>query len=43
MPIIEADNLTKVAWAGPFVAAVLFFIAYRVWLFRLRYYSGTGS
>ncbi|RIH81897.1 ABC-2 family transporter protein [Calidithermus terrae] len=31
------------AWAGPAVALVLLFVAYRFWLFGLRHYSGTGS
>lgn len=31
------------AWLGPVVAAVLVLIAYRVWRFGLRHYSGTGS
>ena len=30
-------------WAGPVVAVVLFFFSYRVWLFGLKHYSGTGS
>jgi ABC-2 type transport system permease protein len=32
-----------IAWASPVVAAVLLALAYRVWLFGLRHYSGTGS
>jgi ABC-2 type transport system permease protein len=31
------------AWLGPLVAAGLVFVAYRIWLFGLRRYSGTGS
>ena len=31
------------AWLGPVMAAVLAVISYRVWLFGLRYYQGTGS
>lgn len=31
------------AWLGPVVAVVLLVIAYRVWVFGLRHYSGTGS
>lgn len=31
------------AWLGPLVAIVLLVIAYRVWVFGLRHYSGTGS
>lgn len=30
-------------WLGPLVAAVLLLIAYRVWLFGLLHYAGTGS
>ncbi|RPI31141.1 MAG: ABC transporter permease [Chloroflexota bacterium] len=31
------------AWASPLVAAILLLISFRVWLFGLRHYSGTGS
>ncbi len=31
------------AWAGPFVAAALLVIGYRVWLFGLKHYTSTGS
>jgi ABC-2 type transport system permease protein len=31
------------AWLSPVVAGVLMLAAYRVWLFGLRHYSGTGS
>jgi ABC-2 type transport system permease protein len=31
------------AWLAPFVAAVLAVISYRVWLFGLKHYGGTGS
>lgn len=31
------------AWLGPVVAVVLLIVAYRVWVFGLRHYSGTGS
>jgi ABC-2 type transport system permease protein len=31
------------AWAGPLVAVLSLFIAYRTWLFGLRHYGGTGS
>jgi ABC-2 type transport system permease protein len=41
--LLERGISPVMAWAGPFVAAVLFFIAYRAWLFGLRHYSGTGS
>jgi ABC-2 type transport system permease protein len=33
---------TWIAWASPAVAAVLMALAYRIWLFGLRHYSGTG-
>ncbi|HEX7973559.1 MAG TPA: ABC-2 family transporter protein [Anaerolineales bacterium] len=36
-------DVGSLAYAGPVVAAVLLFLAYRVWLFGLRHYSGTGS
>ncbi|MCL4530791.1 MAG: ABC-2 family transporter protein [Chloroflexi bacterium] len=32
-----------VVWLSPVVATVFILIAYRVWLFGLRHYSGTGS
>jgi ABC-2 type transport system permease protein len=32
-----------IAWISPLVAAVLLVIAYRVWLFGLSHYAGTGS
>jgi ABC-2 type transport system permease protein len=41
--LLGRDISPILAWAGPFVAAGFFFIAYRVWLFGLRHYSGTGS
>lgn len=31
------------AWAPPFVAAILLLAAYRTWLFGLKHYGGTGS
>ena len=31
------------AWLGPVIAAGLAVVSYRVWLFGLRHYSGTGS
>jgi ABC-2 type transport system permease protein len=31
------------AWLGPVIAAGLAILSYRVWLFGLRHYSGTGS
>jgi ABC-2 type transport system permease protein len=31
------------AWASPFVAAILLAIGYRFWRFGLGYYAGTGS
>lgn len=36
-------DLGTLAWAGPFVAAALLLIAYRVWQFGLRHYWSTGS
>ncbi len=30
-------------WLSPLVAIVFIFVAYRIWLFGLRHYSGTGS
>jgi ABC-2 type transport system permease protein len=30
-------------WYGPVVAAILMFIGYRLWLFGLKHYSGTGT
>jgi ABC-2 type transport system permease protein len=34
---------SAVVWLGPLVGSVLLIISYRVWLFGLRHYSGTGS
>ena len=31
------------AWLGPLVAGVLAIVSYRVWLFGLKHYAGTGS
>ena len=36
-------NIGHLAWLGPVIAVVLLFVAYRVWLFGLKHYSGTGS
>ena len=36
-------DVGPLAWAGPFVALLLVIIAYRVWLFGLQHYQGTGS
>jgi ABC-2 type transport system permease protein len=36
-------DVGTLAWLPPVVAAVLLLIAYRVWLFGLRHYAGTGS
>jgi ABC-2 type transport system permease protein len=33
----------QLAWLAPLVAGVLAIISYRVWLFGLRHYGGTGS
>lgn len=30
-------------WLSPVVAGIFLFIAYRIWLFGLKHYSGTGS
>jgi ABC-2 type transport system permease protein len=32
-----------IVWFGPFVAAALMFLGYRLWQFGLKHYSGTGS
>ncbi len=36
-------NIGLMAWLSPVVAAVLLFVAYRVWLFGMRHYASTGS
>ena len=36
-------NVGAMAWLSPLVASVFLFVAYRIWLFGLRHYSGTGS
>jgi ABC-2 type transport system permease protein len=36
-------NIGYLAWLGPVIAVVLVIFAYRVWLFGLKHYSGTGS
>jgi ABC-2 type transport system permease protein len=36
-------DVGPLAWAGPGVALLLLIVAYRVWLFGLRHYQGTGS
>jgi ABC-2 type transport system permease protein len=41
--LLQREITPMLAWGGPFVAAVLLFISYRVWLFGLRHYSSTGS
>lgn len=33
----------SLVWYGPIVAAILMFIGYRLWLFGLKHYSGTGT
>ncbi|MFN8597785.1 MAG: ABC-2 family transporter protein [Anaerolineae bacterium] len=40
---ILGRDVGVLAWLGPVVAVVLAVISYRVWLFGLRHYSGTGS
>ncbi len=36
-------NIGWMAWLSPLVALLLIVVAYRVWLFGLGHYSGTGS
>jgi ABC-2 type transport system permease protein len=36
-------DVEGLAWFAPVVAAVLLFVAYRVWLFGLAHYTSTGS
>ncbi len=36
-------DIGSLAWLGPVIALVLLFVSYRVWLFGLKHYSGTGS
>jgi ABC-2 type transport system permease protein len=36
-------DVGALAWLGPFIAAALAVLSYRVWLFGLRHYSSTGS
>jgi ABC-2 type transport system permease protein len=36
-------DIGYLAWLGPVIAVVLLIFAYRVWLFGLKHYSGTGS
>lgn len=36
-------DVGMLAWLGPVVAIVLAVISYRVWLFGMRHYSGTGT
>lgn len=40
--LLGRDN-SWLAWAGPFVSAVLLLVSYRVWRFGLGHYAGTGS
>ncbi len=40
--LLERGISFWLAWAGPFVAAVLMIIGYWVWLFGLRHYASTG-
>ncbi len=41
--LLGRDITPLLGWAGPLVAVVLFALSYRIWLFGLRHYSGTGS
>ncbi len=36
-------DLGPMVWLGPLVAIVFMLVAYRVWLFGLKHYAGTGS
>ena len=36
-------DVGPMAWLGPLIAIVLAVVSYRVWLFGLRHYVGTGS
>jgi ABC-2 type transport system permease protein len=36
-------DVGALAWAGPLVAATLLLLGYRLWLFGLAHYQGTGS
>lgn len=41
--LLERGISPVLAWSGPVVAAVFFWISYQAWRFGLRHYSGTGS
>ncbi|MBX3086424.1 MAG: ABC-2 family transporter protein [Anaerolineae bacterium] len=41
--VMLGRDIGVLAWLGPLVAITLTLIAYRVWRFGLRHYSGTGS
>lgn len=41
--LLERGISPWLAWGGPLVAAGLMVIGYRMWLFGLRHYAGTGS
>ena len=41
--LLERGISPALAWSAPFVAALAFAIAYRVWRFGLRHYGSTGS
>jgi ABC-2 type transport system permease protein len=36
-------DIGLLAWAGPIVATLLLLLSYRVWLYGLSHYAGTGS
>ena len=41
--LLGREIAPALAWAGPLVAVTALLIGYRVWLFGLRHYNGTGS
>jgi ABC-2 type transport system permease protein len=41
--LVLGRDLGVLTWLGPVVAVVLTVVAYRVWLFGLNHYKGTGS
>lgn len=40
---LAGHDVGVMAWLSPLVALVLVFLSYRLWLFGLSHYSGTGS